>query len=31
MEAIRESVEDYEYFVMLRSAVDRARPPAAAM
>lgn len=25
MEAIRESVEDYEYFVMLRKAVDRAK------
>ncbi|NUQ62755.1 MAG: discoidin domain-containing protein [Pirellulales bacterium] len=25
MEAIRESVEDYEYFVMLRSAVERAK------
>ena len=25
MEAIRESAEDYEYFVMLRRAVDRAR------
>lgn len=25
MEAIRESVEDYEYFVMLRAATDRAR------
>jgi hypothetical protein len=25
MEAVRESVEDYEYFVMLRGAVDRAR------
>lgn len=25
MEAIRESVEDYEYFVMLRSAVDRVK------
>ncbi len=25
MEAIRESVEDYEYFVMLRRAVDRAK------
>jgi len=25
MEAIRESVEDYEYFVMLRAAVARAK------
>ena len=25
MEAIRESVEDYEYFVMLRRAIDRAK------
>jgi len=25
MEAVRESVEDYEYFVMLRKAVDRAK------
>jgi len=25
MEAVRESVEDYEYFVMLQKAVDRAK------
>jgi hypothetical protein len=30
MEAIRESVEDYEYFVMLRKAVDKAKASGAA-
>jgi hypothetical protein len=36
MEAIRESIEDYEYFVMLRRAINRAKaagkagPPTAA-